>query len=212
MGCRNVYTHEALCADVLCNVPGATEIGDFISAQMTAVNVQGDFLTVGKAGTGSGNVDSSDKRIACGSKCTAPYTAGSVVTLTAKANSASTFAGWTGACIGTALTCSTTVNGANTTTASFNVQVAGGGGGGGGGGTTPSTLALSVSLSNPGTVRSAPAGINCGTTCSANYAASTVVTLTATPLTGLAFTGWSGACSAVTGPVCAVTMSKAQSM
>jgi Divergent InlB B-repeat domain len=213
-GTYDPVTHEALCADVLCNVPGATEIGDFISAQMTAVNVQGDFITAGKVGTGSGNVDSSDKRIACGSKCSAPYTAGSVVTLTAKANSGSTFAGWTGACSGTALTCSVTVNGAMTATASFNVQAAGGGGGGGGagGGTTSSTLALNVALGNPGTVKSAPAGINCGTTCSANYAAGTVVTLTATPLTGLAFTGWSGACSAVTGPVCAVTMSKAQSV
>jgi Divergent InlB B-repeat domain len=214
-GTYDPVTHEALCADVLCNVPGATEIGDFISAQMTAVNVQGDFISVGKAGTGGGNVDSSDKRIACGSKCSAPYAAGSVVTLTAKANSGSSFAGWTGACNGTASTCSVTVNGANTATANFNLPVVGGGGGGtggGGGGTAPGNFALSVSLGNPGSVKSSPAGINCGATCSANYAVGTVVTLTAAPPTGLAFTGWSGACSAVVGPVCSVTMSKAQSV
>jgi hypothetical protein len=212
-GTYDPVTHEALCADVLCNAPGATELGDFISAQMTAVNVQGDFVTVGKAGSGGGNIDSSDKRIACGSKCTAPYVAATVVTLTAKANSGSTFAGWTGACSGVATTCSVTVNGANTATANFNAQTSGGGGSGGGsGGTTSSSYALSVSLGNPGTVSSAPAGIGCGTSCSATYAAGTVVTLTATPLPGLAFTGWSGVCSGVTGPICAVTMNKAQSV
>ncbi len=217
-GTYDPVTHEALCADVLCNTPSATEVGDFISAQMTAVNVQGDFITVGKAGTGGGNVDSADKRIACGSKCSAPYTAGSVVTLTARANSGSSFAGWSGACTGTALTCSVAVNGANNTTASFNTQVAAGGGGGGGtgggggGSTAPASYALSVSLGNPGNVSSAPAGVNCATSCTATFVPNTVVTLTATPLPGLAFTGWSGACSAVTGPVCSVTMSKALSV
>jgi len=211
-------THEALCADVLCNAPGAGELGDFVSAQMAAVNVQGDFLTVAKAGTGGGNVDSADKRIACGNKCTSPYTAGSAVTVTAKANSGSTFAGWSGACSGTALTCTVSVNGANLATATFNTPVAGAGGGGGGGGgsgggsATPSSYALSVTLGNPGTVTSAPAGIHCGATCSASYAASTVVTLTATPLPGLAFTGWSGACSTALTPVCTVTMAKALSV
>ena len=106
------------------------------------------------------------------------------------------------------------VNGANTTTATFDTVVAGGGGGGAGGGgtTTPSSFALTLSLGNPGNVTSLPAGINCGSSCSASYAANSVVTLTATPLPGLAFTGWSGACSTVTTPVCTLTMSKAQSV
>lgn len=205
-------THEALCADVLCNTPGATEIGDFLSAQMAAVNVQGDFMTVSKAGAGGGNVDSADKRIACGNKCSAPYVAGTAVTLTAKANSGSVFVGWTGACSGTASSCSVTINGANSTVARFDTQAAGGGGGSGGGTTTPTSYVLSVSLGNPGTVTSAPAGINCGSACSASYAAGTVVTLTATPLPGLVFSGWSGACSTTVGPVCSVVLSKAQSV
>ena len=213
-GRRDALTNEALCGDLTCNAPSAGELGDFISAQMAAVHVQGDFISVAKAGSGGGNVDSADRRVSCGNKCVAPYTAGSAVTLTAKANSGSSLAGWTGACSGTALTCAVIVNGANTTTATFDTVVAGGGGGGAGGGgtTTPSSFALTLSLGNPGNVTSLPAGINCGSSCSASYAANSVVTLTATPLPGLAFTGWSGACSTVTTPVCTLTMSKAQSV
>ena len=215
-GPRNALTNEALCADLTCTAPSAGELGDFISAQMAAVHVQGDFISVAKAGSGSGNVDSADKRISCGSKCVAPYNAGSAVTLTAKANSGSVFAGWAGACAGTALSCSVLVNGANSVTASFNTAVAGGGGGGGGGSggasTPPTGFALAVSLGNPGTVTSSPVGINCGSSCSASFAANSVVTLTATPLPGLAFTGWSGACSTVTTPVCTLSMSKALSV
>jgi hypothetical protein len=47
-------------------------------------------------------------------------------------------------------------------------------------------------------------GITCGSTCSARYPSGAVVKLTATPLTGSTFTGWSGACSG-TG-ACSVTM------
>src|SRR5262249_59010816 len=46
-----------------------------------------------------------------------------------------------------------------------------------------------------GTVSSSPAGITCGSACSASYASGAAVTLTATPAYGSAFDGWSGACS-----------------
>ncbi len=204
-GAVDPITNEALCADLLCKVPGATEVGDFVSAQMAAVNVQGDFITVAKAGTGGGNVDSIDRRIACGNKCVSAYAAGSVVTLTPKANSGSTFAGWTGACTGTG-TCTVTVNGANTATATFNTATTGGGGGGSGGGGTAANFTLKVSASNSGTITSNVGGINCGLSCSATVAPSTVVTLTATPPNGKTFAGWSGACAG-TANTCAVTVS-----
>jgi|GEM_PF-416641 len=60
-------------------------------------------LTVSKAGTGSGTVTSAG--ISCGPTCTASYASGTAVTLTAAAASGSTFAGWSGACTGTAATC-----------------------------------------------------------------------------------------------------------
>ncbi len=55
-----------------------------------------------------------------------------------------------------------------------------------------------------GTVTSAPAGIDCGTTCSATFDDGTPVDLTATPGVGSTFAGWSGDCSG-TGS-CSVTM------
>jgi hypothetical protein len=200
-GAVDPVTNEALCADILCKVASAGEIGDFISANMTAVNVQGDFINVTKSGTGGGNVDSADKRISCGSKCVSPYAAGTVMTLTAKANSGSTFAGWSGACTGTG-TCTVTVNGAGAVGAVFNAQAPSGGGGGGG---TTSSFQLKVSVSNSGTVTSNIGGINCGTVCQATYPAGTAVTLTATPPAGKTFASWSGACTG-TAPSCTVTV------
>jgi uncharacterized repeat protein (TIGR02543 family) len=205
-GAYDPITNEALCVDLICAVPDAAEIGDFVSANMTAVNVQGDFVTVTKGGTGSGNVDSTDKQIACGNKCTSPYSAGSAVTLTAKADRNSTFAGWTGACTGTG-NCTVTINGATAVGALFTTIPKSGGGGGG---AATSGFTLKVSVSNSGSVRSSTGAINCGNTCQASFAAGTVVTLTATPPAGKTFAGWSGACTGTT-PTCAVTMNSALS-
>ncbi|MCU0619988.1 MAG: InlB B-repeat-containing protein [Gemmatimonadales bacterium] len=69
---------------------------------------------------------------------------------------------------------------------------------------------LSVMVSGSGRVASSPAGIDCGTTCQATYAAGTQVTLTATPAANYAFAGWGGDCSG-TG-ACNVTMSAARSV
>jgi hypothetical protein len=72
------------------------------------------------------------------------------------------------------------------------------------------TYALSVTRTGAGngTVTSTPSGINCGTTCAASYTSGTAVTLTATPLSGSTFAGWSGACVG-TGS-CIVTMTAAR--
>ena len=53
-------------------------------------------LTVSKSGTGSGAVTSSDGGIICGPDCTETYDSGTSVTLTATADTGSTFTGWTG--------------------------------------------------------------------------------------------------------------------
>ena len=75
---------------------------------------------------------------------------------------------------------------------------------------TVGTYALTLAKTGLGTVRSTPAGIDCGSVCSAYFTTGTAVTLVADPEPGWSFGGWSGACSG-TG-TCTVTMNQAQSV
>ncbi len=77
----------------------------------------------------------------------------------------------------------------------------------------PATFLLSVTKagSGSGTVTSDPAGINCGTDCSHNFAAATIVTLTAAVAPGSTFVGWSDSGCSGTG-TCVVTMDAAKSV
>ena len=77
--------------------------------------------------------------------------------------------------------------------------------------TTGFTLTVINANVKFGTVTSNVGGISCGTTCSANYASGSNVTLTAIPVSGYQFTGWGGACSGY-GNSCTVTMSTAQTV
>src|SRR5262249_39735853 len=130
-------------------------------------------LAVSKAGTGSGTVTSSPAGITCGSICTANYAGGQQVTLTASASAGSAFAGWGGACAG-AGPCVVTMSANTAVTATF----------------TPSmTLTVSKAGTGSGTVTSSPAGIACGSTCTARYASGQQVTLTPSASTGSAFAG-----------------------
>ena len=135
-------------------------------------------LTISMSGTGSGSVTSSPAGIDCGSTCSASFDAGSVVTLTAAPAAGSAFSGWSGGgCSGTG-TCQVTMSAAESVTATFT--------------TITHTLTISMSGTGSGSVTSSPAGIDCGSTCSASFDAGSVVTLTAAPAAGSAFTGWSG--------------------
>ena len=78
-------------------------------------------LTVATAGTGSGTITSSPSGITCGASCSASYTSGTSVTLTASPASGSSFAGWSGACTGTA-TCTVAMTAARSVTATFNTN------------------------------------------------------------------------------------------
>jgi hypothetical protein len=73
------------------------------------------------------------------------------------------------------------------------------------------TLTVSDTGLGSGTVTSSPAGIDCGSTCSASYVSGTTVTLTATPDSLSGFGGWSG-CDAVSGNTCTVNMNSARSV
>ena len=77
-------------------------------------------LTVNWTGNGNGEVDSTPTGIncLCSPAASAPFPKGSKVTLTATAQSGSTFAGWGGACSGTG-SCTVTMNGDQTVSANF---------------------------------------------------------------------------------------------
>jgi hypothetical protein len=129
--------------------------------------------------------------------CTFDFDFNTAVTLTAAPDAASTFAGWSGACSGTS-TCVVTMNQAVTVTATFDII-------------NNPTLTVAKTGTGAGTVTSQPAGIDCGTACSATFAPNTQVTLTASPAAPSTFEGWSGACSGDS-PTCVVTMNQAQTV
>ena len=131
--------------------------------------------------------------------CFESHWPGTVVTLTAAPGPGEVFAGWGGACAaaGTILTCNVTMSLTRNVTATFVLNT------------------LTVTVSGTGTVTSnvpgVGTGISCNPTCADNYNVGTIVTLTATPDPGEAFTGWSGACVGTT-PTCVVTMNATQNV
>ena len=133
-------------------------------------------LTVTKTGTGTGTVSSAPAGITCGADCTEAYAYNTVVTLTPTPAASAVFAGWSGHadCSDGAVR----MNAAKTCTATFNLR--------------SQTLTVTKRGTGTGTVSSAPAGITCGADCTEPYPHGTVVTLTATPVAGSNFGGWSG--------------------
>ena len=67
----------------------------------------------------NGTVISSPGGINCGTRCNAPFTRGTNVTLTATPASGFIFSGWSGTCSGTSATCSVAMNAPQSVTASF---------------------------------------------------------------------------------------------
>jgi hypothetical protein len=157
--------------------------------------VQSFALTVNTSGTGTGTVTSAPTGINCGATCSTSFSFNTEVTLTATATTDSIFTGWSGACTGTGA-CVVTMNAAKAVTANFTVP----------------TFVLTVNKvgGGTGTVTSTPAGINCGATCSFAFNNNTMVTLTAMPAAGAAFTSWTGACTG--SGACTVTMNAARTV
>ncbi|MDD2712560.1 MAG: M12 family metallo-peptidase, partial [Simplicispira sp.] len=148
--------------------------------------VQNYALSVSRQGTGSGSVASTPAGIDCGSTCSASYAAGTSVTLSVQAASGSTFAGWGGACSGTASSCSVSMDSARSVTASFTAAP------------VQRLVTLSKSGTGTGSVTSSPSGLSCSADCgvaSASFASTSAITLTAQAASGSTFAGWSGACT-----------------
>ena len=150
-------------------------------------------LTAGSQG--SGTITTNPAGINCGINCVASYKNGTVVTLQAVPASGSTFAGWSGDpdCTDGSVTmnanksCSATFTAvANPTSFTLTVNTVGT--------TTPAG-------SGSGKIVSNPAGVDCGSKCSATFLTSTTVTLKAIPTIGSTFTGWSGDTDCLDGSV-----------
>lgn len=148
--------------------------------------------------SGNGRVVSAPAGIDCGATCSTHFDPATSVTLSATPATGQVFGGWGGDCAGTAASCTLTMEAARTVTASFNAP-------------PPSSFTLGVNVSGNGTLRSQPAGIDCGSTCNAPFAANTSVVLSATPAAGQVLSGWGGACTGA-GTSCTVTMSQARSV
>jgi hypothetical protein len=150
-------------------------------------------FTLSATVSGSGTETSSPAGVTCPSTCSASFTAGTPVTLTATPAGGWGFAGWSGACSGFG-NCVVTMNAAQSVTATF----------------AQSLYTLNVGVSGNGSVTSSPTGINCGSICTMNYASGTPVMLTATPTGGATFNGWGGACSG--NGSCLVTMNSLENV
>jgi len=169
--------------------------GTFITQESTQ---QTTNYTLSLSTSGSGTVTSLPSGINCSSNtgsCSASFTSGTNVTLTAAPASGWTFSNWGGACSGTSMSCTVSMTQNTSVSATFTQ-------------TTP-FYTLSVSTSGSGTVTSLPSGINCSSntgTCSYSFTSGTNVTLSTSPTAGWAFSGWGGACSGTGG--CSVSMTQ----
>ena len=120
-----------------------------------------------------------------GSTCQTTYVSPTQVTLTAAPATGYTFAGWGGACGGTAASTTVQVDAVKTCSATFTAGPVNG---------PPYTLTITP----PTGGRIQGAGLNCGdgsTLCSVTMPAPMTIGITATASTGYSFTGWTGDCS-----------------
>jgi hypothetical protein len=154
----------------------------FTEQGLNRIGKFGFELSVAVNGNGTGTVSSTPAGINCPATCRASFTSGTLVTLTATPNAGSTFSGWGGDCTGTG-SCTVNMATSHFVTATFSTPVSFFG------------LTVTKSGTGSGTAISAPAGIDCGSTCSASFASGTNVTLTVTPDPGSTFIGWSGDCT-----------------
>ena len=177
-------------------------------------------VTVRKAATSGGTGSVSGSGISCSitassqtGDCTETFVQGTQLTLTAAASGASTFAGWTGACLaaGATATCTLTVSQNTSVDVSFAPPPP-----------PPPSYVVTVGAGTSGTGAGAVSGsgINCaisGTSqsgdCSTTLVQGTQLTLTAAAGGGGSFLGWSGACaSANTAASCTITVSQAMNV
>ncbi|CAK0779038.1 hypothetical protein CCP4SC76_6740001 [Gammaproteobacteria bacterium] len=182
------YVFEAwggACAGVTTvTCPVVMSVGTTVTVTFTKLPI----LQIVTAGTGSGTVVSNPVGIDCGLTCTKAFSVGTSILLTVTPSAGSTFTGWSGsACVGAKnwKTCSLTLTGDQTVTATFDAEAS-----------------VKIEKSGSGIVSSSSKKLYCGSTCKVtSYFPGDVETLVAVPLTGKTFGGWGGDCSG-SSPMC----------
>ena len=196
-----------------CAGTGACTVGMTSAQSVTAVFAPAArSLTVGVTGSGTGAVTASaggiDCRLVAGvpaGTCTGVAPHGTVVTLSAGADAASSvFTGWSGACAGTQPTCTVTLDQARAVGATFTrvartLTISG---------TANGTVTISVGGS-PDAICTIAAG-QPSASCTASVVHGAQVRLRATPAANNQFLDWEGACSGTAGPECVVTTDQAR--
>ena len=191
--CKEFYTQDSLITLSATPDPGSIFIGwgghtDCGDGQLTmsadrACSAQFDRqvhpLSVTMNGAGQGLVTSSPSGIDCGSDCSQDFDHGTVVILSATADTGSSFAGWSGD--GDCADSSIAMTTARACTANFDVIAA-----------PKHTLTAGKEGTGSGKITSSPSGIDCGSDCSQAFEEGTAVGLQATPASGSTFDGWSG--------------------
>ena len=133
-------------------------------------------LTAIKEGNGSGTINATG--LTCnGNTCTGGYGPDSYVTLTARENAGSVFVGWTGCTEVSGNTCTVVMTENKTVRAGF------------------SRYSITVSVTGEGSVASSPTGIDCGSSCFAQFAKGARAKLTAAAGADYVFSKWTGNCS-----------------
>jgi Divergent InlB B-repeat domain/Bacterial Ig-like domain (group 2) len=72
-------------------------------------------------------------------------------------------------------------------------------------------LTVNFTGAGSGTINSSPSELGCASSCTGNFAAGAVITLTATPNVGSTFGSWVG-CDSVSGTVCTLTLTGARTV
>ena len=160
----------ALACLVLVAAAPAGATGERASAPTLRVFVTGNGTVVG-SGVNCG---------ARGALCGLTYALGTTITIEAVPERFSVFAGWSGACSGTAPTCTLDAGNPTTVTAVF---------------TYIEVVDVNKEGAGQGTVTSVPDGVDCGPACSVPFTGGTKVSLVAKAAPGSVFVGWGGACS-----------------
>ena len=172
-----------------CGVSCGSSTSDGGSARTGPTQVN---LTITTAGNGLVRGPGAD----CRGNCTAPYVSGTQVHLVAVPDSGASFVAWSGACSGTG-GCDLTLDADREVSATFATLPP----------PPPSQHRLNVIVQGKGRVTSSPGGMDCdSSTCAADFADGTSVTLSATAGNGFSFAGWDTDCSG--GGGCTVTLSK----